>query len=59
MGSFLGGGGSTTTTETEQDTRLSEELRASSLTGLEVQRICTTQVLKVFIKGHSLLMKTL
>jgi len=35
MGSFLGGGGSTTTTETEQDTRLSEELRASSLTGLE------------------------
>jgi hypothetical protein len=35
MGDFFGGGGSTTTTETEQDTRLSEELRASSLTGLE------------------------
>lgn len=31
----MSGGGSTTTTETEQDTRLSEELRASSVTGLE------------------------
>lgn len=35
MSGFLGGGGSTTTTETEQDTRLTEELRESSLTGLE------------------------
>lgn len=35
MGSFLGGGGSTTTTETQQDTRLTEEIRDSSLTGLE------------------------
>ena len=31
----MSGGGSTTTTESEQDTRLSEELRASSVTGLE------------------------
>lgn len=31
----MSGGGSTTTTESEQETRLSEELRDSSLTGLE------------------------